>query len=168
VEEKSQRLVGTLKDAGIADKDIQTSGLSLYPNYSANGKTITSYTASVDVSVRSRQIDRVGELLDVVQGMVGEELTIGGISFSYADPEAVMEQARIAAIENARTRAQQYAAAAGTEVGEIVKIVETPAGAPIPYFEADMAAAEAGGGRVAIEPGSQELAVDVSVVFEMA
>jgi uncharacterized protein len=165
VERRSNALVDTLKGAGIAERDIQTSGLSLYPNYSRNGQTITSYTASVDVTVRVRDIDRVGELVDAVQGSVGENLTIGGISFSYENPEAVLEQARVAAIENARTRAQQYAAAAGVEVGEIVKIVETPTGGPpVPYAAAEELAAD----RLAIEPGSQELAVDVSVVFAMA
>ena len=165
IETKSRDLVNRLKELGIAAEDIQTSGLSLYPNYGQNGRTINGYTASVDVSVRVRQIDRIGEQLDSIQALVGDELTIGGISFSYEDPEAVLEQARIAALENARARAGQYAAAAGTEVGEIVKIVETPAGGPIPYAM-DMAAPE-GEGRLAIEPGSQELVVDVSVVFAM-
>ena len=165
IETKSQALVNQLKELGIPAEDIQTSNLSLYPNYGQNGRTINGYTASVDVSVRARQIDGIGALLDAVQGSVGDELTIGGISFSYEDPEAVLEQARIAALENARARAGQYAAAAGTEVGEIVKIVETPTGGPIPYMvEARELAADSG---AAIEPGSQELAVDVSVVFEM-
>jgi uncharacterized protein len=166
IETKSQELVNTLKELGIAAADIQTSNLSLYPNYGQNGRTINGYSASVDVSVRARQIDRIGELLDSVQGLVGDELTIGGISFTYENPEAVMEQARVAALENARARAGQYAAAAGAEVGEIVKIVETPSGGPIPYMMEARAEAAADSG-VAIEPGSQELAVDVSVVFEM-
>ena len=164
IEQKSQRLVNALKNAGIDEKDIQTSGLSLYPNYARNGNDITGYTASVDVSVRARDINRVGELLDAVQGMVGQELTIGGISFSYEDPEAVLEQARVAAIDNARARAQQYAAAAGTEVGDVVKIVETSSAAPPVPYAMDRMAAEA---TVAIEPGSQELSADVSVVFSM-
>src|SRR5262245_54014396 len=51
VEQKSQALVDALKDAGIEERDIQTSGLGLYPNYSPNGQRITGYNASVDVSV---------------------------------------------------------------------------------------------------------------------
>jgi uncharacterized protein len=165
IETKSQSLVNALKELGIAAEDIQTSGLSLYPNYGQNGRTITGYSASVDVSVRARQIDRIGGILDEVQGLVGDELTIGGISFSYEDPEAVLEQARVAALENARARAEQYAAAAGAEVGEIVKIVESPVPGAIPYaMELERVAADS---EVAIEPGSQELSVDVSVMFEM-
>jgi uncharacterized protein len=164
VEQKSQQLVDALKRAGIDEKDIQTSGLSLYPNYSRNGNNITGYTASVDVDVRARDIDQVGELLDAVQGMVGEGLTIGGISFSYESPEAVLEQARVAAIDNARTRAQQYAGAAGAEVGDVLKIVEISSAAPPVPYEMRAAAAD---GAIAIQPGSQELSADVSVVFAM-
>lgn len=165
---KSEQLVSQLKELGIAADDIQTSELSLYPNYGQNGRTINGYTASVSVSVRARQIDGIGALLDSIQGLVGEELTIGGISFSYDDPEAVLQQARVAALENARARAEQYAAAAGTEVGEIVKIVETPSGGAIPYYAEERAEYAADAAAVAIEPGSQELAVDVTVVYAMA
>ena len=167
VEERSQALIDALEGAGIADEDIQTSGLSLWPNHSQNGKKITGYTASVDVSVRARDLDRIGELLDSVQGLVGDELTISGISFAYDDPEAVMEQARVAAIENARTRAAQYAAAAGVEVGEIVKVVEASMSGPIPYL-AEARAEFAADGSMPIQPGTQELAADVTVVFAMA
>jgi uncharacterized protein YggE len=165
---KSDQLVNQLKELGIAEDDIQTSELSLYPNYGQNGRTINGYTASVNVSVRSRQIDGIGALLDSIQRLVGDELTIGGISFSYDDPEAVLEQARVAALENARARAEQYAAAAGTEVGEIIKIVETPSGGPIPYYSDARMEYAADAASVAIEPGSQELAVDVTVVYAMA
>jgi uncharacterized protein YggE len=165
---KSDQLVNQLKELGIAAEDIQTSDLSLYANYGPGGRRINGYNASVSVSVRAHDIDGIGQLLDSIQRLVGDELSIGGISFSYEDPEAVLEQARIAALENARARAEQYAAAAGTEVGEIIKIVETPSGGPIPYYaDARMEYAE-DAAALAIEPGSQELAVDVSVVYAMA
>jgi hypothetical protein len=163
---KSQALVDTLKAVGVAEEDIQTSGLSLYPNYGNDGRTIDGYSASVNVSITAHDVDRIGELLDAMQGFVGEELTLGGISFSYADPEAVLGEARAAAIENARTRAEQYATAADAEVGEIVRIVEATAGGAIPLPVVREAAA-ADTAQVAIEPGSQELTVDVSVVFAM-
>ena len=78
----------------------------------------------------------------------------------------MLGDARTAAIENARTRAEQYAEAAGTEVGEIVRIVE---GSPPQVFPVDagFAADEAARASVAIEPGTQDLAADVTVVFAM-
>ena len=112
IETDSNALVDTLKGLGVAEEDIRTSGLSLYPTY-GNNNEITGYQGSVNVDVTVHDIARVGELLDGVRGFVGPELTLGGISFSYDDPEAVLAQARTAAIENARVRAGQYAEAAG-------------------------------------------------------
>ncbi|MBA3289426.1 MAG: SIMPL domain-containing protein [Acidimicrobiia bacterium] len=164
---KSTDLVATLKALGAEARDIQTSGVSLYPNYGNDGVAINGYQASVSVNVRLRDIDGVGAVLDGVQGFVGEELTIGGISFSYDDPEAVLGDARAAAVDNARERAAQYAAAAGTDVGDVIRIAESSAETfpPVYYAEGRVAADEAG--AVAIEPGTQELSADVTVVFEM-
>lgn len=163
---KSTALVDTLKGLGIAAEDIQTSGLSLYPNYGTNGTNINGYNASTNVSVTIREVDRVGEVVDALQGFVGEELTLGGISFSYDDPEAVLGDARTAAIGNARARAEQFATAADAELGEILRIIEGSVPTPI-FARAEEFAADSAAPAVAIEPGSQDLAVDVSVVFEM-
>ena len=166
IETKSTALVETLKGLGVAAEDIRTSGLSLYPNYGENNQ-ITGYNGSVNVDVTLRDITRVGEILDGVRGFVGPELTLGGISFSYADPEAVLGDARVAAIENARVRAGQFVEAAGAELGEIVKIIESSVPTPV-FAEEFRAAADAAAPSIAIEPGSQELAVDVSVIFELS
>ena len=166
IETDSNALVDTLKGLGVAEEDIRTSGLSLYPTY-GNNNEITGYQGSVNVDVTVHEIASVGALLDGVRGFVGPELTLGGISFSYEDPEAVLAQARSAAIENARVRAGQYAEAAGGEVGGIVRIVESSV--PTPVFARDFAVAEAAGAdaSIPVQPGTQELAVDVSVVFEL-
>ena len=166
IETDSNALVDTLTGLGVAEEDIRTSGLSLYPTY-GNNNEITGYQGSVNVDVTVHDIARVGELLDGVRGFVGPELTLGGISFSYEDPEAVLAQARTAAIENARVRAGQYAEAADGEVGAIIRIVESSV--PTPVFSRDFAMAEAAGAdaSIPVQPGTQELAVDVSVVFAL-
>lgn len=165
--EKSTALVDTLTAVGVAAEDIQTSGLNLWPQYGDDGVVINGYQASTNLTVRVREIARVGEIIDAAAGFVGEEFTLGGISFSYDDPESVLQEARVAAFENARTRAEQYADAAGVTVGEVVRIVEPTADPVVPYAT-EMAADSAGGGRVAIQPGTQDLTVDVTVVFAMA
>jgi len=164
--EKSNALIATLTALGLAEEDLQTSGLNLWPQYGADGTRIESYQASTNVTVKIRDIARVGEVIDAASGFVGNELTLGGISFSASDPEAVLQEARVAAIENARTRAQQYADAAGVGVGEVVRIVEASASDPSIFRGMDMAAADSVE-SVAIEPGQQELTVDVTVVFAM-
>jgi hypothetical protein len=166
---KSRALVDSLKALGIAARDIQTSGLNLWPQYDNNGQQITGYQGSVSVSVTARDLDSLGTVIDGVSALVGDNLTLGGIWFDYDDPEAVMAEARTAAIANARERAAQYAAAAEAEVGDILRIDETVSGGPVPFEEfGRFAADEAAAAEVAIEPGRQELSVDVSVVFEMA
>ncbi len=164
LETKSTALVDSLQGLGIAEEDIQTSGLNIYPNIDEN--QISSYQGNVDVSVTVRDLARIGELLDGVQAFVDPELTLGGISFSYAEPETVLAEARTAAVANARLRAEQFATAADGGVGEVLEIVESSV--PTTFFAADRSSFdEAAGAEIAIEPGSQELAVDVTVVFEL-
>ena len=164
---KSTALVDTLTALGIPAEDIQTSGLNLWPAYGNDGTRIEGYQASTNVTVTVRDIGRVGEIIDAAAGFVGEELTLGGISFSYDDPEVVMQEARTAAIENARVRAGQFAQAAGAEVGDILRVVESTASTFEPRLTSDAMESAAADAAVAIEPGSQDLAVDVTVVFAM-
>jgi uncharacterized protein YggE len=163
---KSQALMDTLEGTGIAEDDIQTSGLSLWPTYGEDGREITGYQASTNVTATIRDVDQVGAVVDALSAFVGEELTLGGIAFSYDEPETVLAEARTAAIANARARAEQFAEAAGVEVGEIVKIIEGSVSDPIVFREMAGAAAE-DAASVAVAPGSQDLAADVTVVFAM-
>lgn len=161
----SQELIATLTGSGIAEADIQTSGLSLWPTYGNDGQRITGYQASTNVTATIRDVEQVGAVVDALKGFVGDELTLGGITFSYDDPEAVLAEARTAAIANARARAEQFAEAAGVEVGELVKIIEGNVTDPITFrAAAEGAAADM---SVAVAPGTQELAADVTVVFAM-
>ena len=163
---KSTALVDTLTALGIPAEDIKTSGLNLWPTYGNDGTSIDGYQASTSVAVTVRDVGRVGEVIDAASGFVGEEFTLGGIMFSYDDPEAVLQQARAAAIDNARVRADQFAEAAGVELGDVVRIVESSVSGFEPRFAAEDMAADAAS-TVAIAPGSQDLAADVTVVFAM-
>ena len=164
---KSQALIDTLKSAGIAADDIQTAGLSLYPTYGNDGHDITGYQASTSVTATIGDVSTVGDVVDALKALVGDQLTLQGVSFSYEDPEAVMSDARTAALANAKVRAVQYAAAAGVELGGVLRIVETSAASPVFREMAASAPVAADSAKVAVEPGSQDLAADVSVVYEM-
>ncbi len=163
----SQALIDTLTGLGIAEEDIQTSGLSLWPTYDNNGQEITGYQASTNVTATVHDVSQVGTVVDALKGFVGENLTLSGISFSYDDPEQVLGEARANAFANAKVRAEQYAAAAGTSVGAVVKIIEGSVSDPILLRTAGtMPAAE--DASLAVAPGSQDLSADVTVVFEMS
>jgi len=156
-------LTEALVAAGIAEDDIQTSGLSLYSTTGDDGSSITGYNASLTVNVTVRDIEAVGPTIDAAQQAGGEGFTIGGVSFSFSDPESVLEQARIDALANARAKAEQYAAAAGVQLGTIVSISEGTSSPPILYAAADMAAAPESGPP--ISPGQLDLTIDISVTF---
>jgi uncharacterized protein YggE len=167
VASKSQALIDTLKGTGIAAEDIQTAGLSLYPTYGNDGQNISGYQASTNVTATIDDVTTVGDVVDALKSLVGDQLTLQGVSFSYKDPEAVMADARTAALANAKVRAEQYAAAAGVELGGVLRIVETSVASPVMYRELAAAAPAADSAKVAVEPGSQDLAADISVVYEM-
>lgn len=165
VSARTSATIDLLKEAGITEADIQTSNLSVSPNYVDDG-TIDGFQASNTLSVRTKDIDGLGDLLDEVSGATGDQFRLDGISFSFDDPDAVLEDARAEAVANAREKAGQYIANEDVEIGEIRTIAEQGAGAPpVPYDMALEAADEAR--SVPIEAGSQELSVDVTVVFEL-
>lgn len=168
VDRDASAITEALIDTGIDEADIQTSGLSLYSMTGDDGTTVTGYNASLTVNVTVRDIEAVGSTIDAAQQAGGEGFTIGGVSFSFAEPETVLEQARIDALANARAKAEQYAAAAGVELGGVVSIVEGASFPPIIYGAAmarDEASAASG---PPISPGQLDLTIDVTVTFAIS
>ena len=143
LDERSTALTDALTAAGIAADDLQTTGLNLYSTYSDDGTTVTGYVASLQVNATIHDIDTVGSVIDAAQTAVGEGLTLGGVSFSFADPESVLGQARADAVSNAGVKAQQLADAAGVSLGAVVSIVEGSSATPVLYTEATAEAAAA-------------------------
>lgn len=162
--EQSQHLTDALDAAGIAPEDIQTSGLNLWSRTGDDGVSVVGYDASLQVTATVRDIDQLGAVIDAAQQAVGDGFTIGGVSFSFADPESVLEAARIDAFDSAHAVAAQYAAAAGVELGGVITIAEGSSAGPTPYpmaLAADAATAEG----VSLSPGSLDLGVTVTVTF---
>jgi uncharacterized protein YggE len=155
-------LIAAVKDAGVSADDITTTDVSVYPMYS-NENIINSYVASNSLVVTIRDIDRAGEIIDAAATAAGDDISISGIMFFVDETETVIGAARTEAIENARSRAQAYATGGDVTLGEVLRISETSSR----YWPAwasggDM---EGGGVDVPIETGTQDLSVDVLVVF---
>lgn len=165
--EKAQVLLDLLDEFGVESQDIQTSNLSLYPRYDDNGRVITGYTASNQLTVTLRDLDKAGEVLDAAAGFVGNEIRFNGISFFIEDTDEVSSAARADAMDDAKARAEDYATAAGVSLGDVVTISEVAVSSPIPY---PMYAADSAGGAesVPIAPGEAEQGVTVTVVYEIA
>ena len=163
VNASSAALTEALVAAGIAEEDIQTSGLNLWTTTDDRGE-VNGYQASLSVNVTVRDIAAVGPTIDAAQQAAGPGFTIGGVTFSFADPESVLEQARIDAVDSARTKAEQYAAAAGLTLGDVVSIIEGSATPPLLYRAAPATAAAEDAGP-SISPGQLDLTVDISVTY---
>jgi uncharacterized protein YggE len=166
--QKAAQLLDVLKVGGVEKKDITTSNVFVYPQYSNDGRTITGYQAGNTVSVKIRDISKAGTIIDAAAGAVGDEIVLQGISFTIDDTGALRQAARDDAVKNSKAQADQLAAATGLKVGDVVSIIEgsVPTSVPpVPY------AADAAGGReagsVPIEPGQQELTLSVTVVYEL-
>jgi uncharacterized protein YggE len=175
---KMNQVIAALKRAGIADKDIQTSNLSLNPVYAdmSNQRVldpleqqvppIIGYQVYNMVTVKQRNLDRFGSVIDALVAAGANQ--VNGPSFQMEDPDAALDEARADAMKKARARADLYAKAAGLTVKRILTITEGGGWSPQPpvmYARGamvDMAAAP-----TPVAPGEVQLGSGVSVVFEL-
>ena len=163
-----QKVMAAIKSAGIAEKDIQTSGISVNPQYKYaedQPPTITGYQASNTVSIKVREIDRLGKVLDALVASGANQ--VNGPSFEIDEPEAVYDEARRAALEQAQQRAKMYADSLGMHVRRIVSISE--GGGFQPPRPVMMAAAKAFDRAESspVSPGETTLTANLDVVFEL-
>jgi uncharacterized protein len=159
-----QALLATLRAAGLAEADIQTTFLQLYPRYTQTsqqtGPTLAGYVAINIVEVRVREIGGLGEVLDAAVEAGGN--TIDSIRFEFGDPSEVLEQARSAAMNDAQGKAEQLASLADGELGEVLTINEVTRTPPVIFEGAQPAIDQA---AVPIEPGTQSVEVEVQVTW---
>lgn len=160
----------TLKADGVADADLQTSGLSVQPNYdySNNASHLTGYTVSENLSVVLRNLTTAGSIITDAARVGGDALRIGGATLDLDEDGDLISQARLAAFADAKAKAEAYATAAGRTLGAVTSITESTDSQPqtldYPNFSA---AAPAASAPVPIEAGSQDVTVDVSVVWAL-
>jgi uncharacterized protein len=157
-------VIAQLKAAGVAEADLQTSNLSLNPNWSnydgSSSSTIAGYSASNLLNVRVRDLDALGGILDAAVSDGAN--TMNGITFGLANPEPMMNDARTRAMADATARATVLVTAAGGTLGPIVTIAEGGVFAgPGPMFREETSA-------VPIESGEVGMTASISVTFEIA
>lgn len=166
--QRMTRVIAALKQAGIAERDIQTASIALNPQYRyQDGKApvITGYQASNTVSVRFRDIDKAGAILDTLVAQGANQ--IDGPNLSIDKPAAALDEARLDAMKTARARAELYAQAAGLKVKRIISISEQQEmGRPMPMPVMRMQAADAVA-ESKIAAGEQSVGVTLSVRFEL-
>ena len=173
LEENARRMRAVrdaLRRAGIAERDIQTSAMNLFPDYRHDERggtpTLTGYRAHNEVSVRFRDISNAGKILDALVAQGANQ--INGPMLSIDKPEAALDEARTRALTNARARAELYARALGKRVGRILAISEGGGGRyPVPMMMRQEAIQVTGADASAIVPGEQTLSISLAVSFEL-
>lgn len=164
-----------LKAAGVAERDMQTSGLSLSPRYDyietadASGRKrgqqrLAGYVASNQVTVRVRDLTRLGSTLDSLVSSGSN--TLSGVSFSIDDDKAIRAEARTKAMQDAIAKAELYASAAGLRVARIVTINEGYEHSPQPQAMARMMSSDMAE-STPVAGGEVGITASVNVMFEL-
>lgn len=164
-------VLGAMRKQGIAERDLQTSGFAIQPRMhyprprpgeAEQAPKIIGYTVQNTLTVRIRDINLVGELLDL---SVTLGVNQGGqLSWSNQDPSAALEEARKLAVKDAAQRAQTLATAAGVKLGDLLELSEqTYRPGPVPVARAQLARAEA----VPIAAGENSYQVTVSATYRI-
>jgi uncharacterized protein len=162
-------IIKALLDSGVAQKDIQTSRFSVQPVYAPQEprteSKLAGYSVSNRVRVKIRQIDQVGEVLD---RLVSAGVTdIGNVEFLVSEPSTALDQAREAAIADARRKAEVYAHASGIQLGRVEWISEDSGFAP-PVPMRSPGASATMPASVPITSGEDTLRVRITVGFDIA
>jgi uncharacterized protein YggE len=164
-------VIASVKEAGIEARDIETSQISLRPQYSYPGQgsreapKLVGYEASNNVSIRVRAFEKLGGLLDSLVTSGANQ--IRGIELTLAEPGPLRDQARAAAMKDAIRKAEILADAAGVRIVRLFSVAEDIADAPRPVAMR-MSAEAAPRAPVPIEAGEQEIRGRVTAVFEIA
>ena len=160
-------VISALKGLGVADRDVQTTTLSLGPVYdyskNTNPPRLTGYTLTNVVAVTIRDLEVAGAVIDGT--MAAGATTLDSITFRVADQTTAEKEAREAAMREARAKAQTLAAAAGVSIDGVASISETAAPIPYPVYYGAAAAAVLRDAATPVEAGTNEVSVTVAVVY---
>lgn len=169
--EVMEAVLKTLKEQGVDEKDIQTSGFSVYAErpYGPEGLSENEllYRVSNQVAVTIRDLETVETVLGAT--MEAGANSIYGVTFSLADPSRVESEARKEAVADAKAKAQELATLNGVELGDVMSVSEVIGGRGGYYVgsfrEAAMSAGLGGGGGGPIAPGELELTMQLEIVY---
>lgn len=152
---------------GLEDEDVKTTSLNVFPQMDHSGLRVHHYRASYGVLIRLRDIARGPRLIESVSAAAGDALRLGGFHLTVSDPGANQVEAGARAVADARARADRLAEAAGVRLGRVLSIVESQG----PLWGRPMMAVAAAPPPMSPQPpvqaGTEEIAVQVTVTFEI-
>ncbi|MEO3943603.1 SIMPL domain-containing protein [Paenarthrobacter nicotinovorans] len=162
-------VAASLRDAGVTDADLRTSGLNLRADLlwvEGQGQKVAAYVASTNLQVGIRSHADAPAAIAAAVAAGGDDIRINGIEQGFADPALVNAQAQEAAWKDALARAEQYAALASARLGQVKSISQEPVhGAPIPL--GGMVRASFSAEALPVEAGESAVSASVTVEWEL-
>ena len=168
----TRRVLAELGKYGVERSDVQTTGLTMHPEYEYHAyapPTLVGYRVTQRATVKVDELAKGGPAIAAAVEVGGNGVRISGIRLGVGDPDALLKSARGAAVESATAKAEQYAAATGQALGDVVSIREVGRPAPrfqtqpalrsLSYDSAELAKA------LPIRAGKDELEVRIQVVW---
>lgn len=156
-----------LERGGVRAADIQTSGLSIQPNYSGSSGVPSGYGVGESVQVTLRQLASAGSQISAAARAGGNATVIDGVSLNLSDTGSLLSSARTRAVADARAKAAQYARALGQRLGPVLSMSESAPAQPFPQPLYLPAASAGRAASVPVHPGTQQLSVTVTAVFAL-
>lgn len=160
-------VVTSLKNNGVDAKDIKTIDLSIQPQYQYGTNSVPKligYTVTNTVEAKIRKLETVSKAVDDAVTAGGNDARLSGLTFTVENKDQLIQQARQAAMNDARTKADQLAKLGGVSLGKPITISENQSTPPIPFAApADAKTAQGGVPSTPIQPGTSTLTVDLQV-----
>jgi uncharacterized protein YggE len=164
---KASAVTTALTRGGVADKDVQTSNVSIQPHYDLGGN-ITGYEMTNTLTAKLRNFGSAGGVVDALAQAAGNSARINSLSFSIEDPRRVEDQARNDAVHQAVSHARSMAQAAGERLGSVCSLTDDSSLGYVPFAaNAGVSAAPALHAAVPLQPGTQQASAQITMVYAL-
>jgi uncharacterized protein len=158
----ARNVTAALRGSGVAAANIQTSGLSISPNYQGNSQVPVSYGVSESLTATLTNFGKAGSQIEAAVHAGGNAVTVNDVSVNLTDTGKLLAAARARAVKDARAQATQFAAAAGEQLGPVISITPQQSS---PVFYGPAAGPSDKAASVPVSPGSQQISVSITVVY---
>lgn len=156
-----------VRSKGIEDRDIRTLGANVSQRWDNQTGSPSGFTGQQRLRITVRRLEAVGEILEAAASRVGNALLVDQVSLDVSDRAPAQAKARDDAFADARLKAQQYAAAAGSELGEVIGMAEAGASPVIAESSPKMAMMARDSGGMPVEAGELEIGAGVTVTWAL-
>ncbi len=164
----SAQVAESLKATGLAPADLQTTGLNVQDFFDHSKQMVTARVASYQLEITIRQVTKLDDHVAGLVSVAGDGLQIRAILLTIADPTPLKREARVAAMEDARTRATELAEAAGGRLGRTLSIDEGSLPKDPSYLGFATRASGSAATHLQVEPGSLTVSCRVAVTYELS